>query len=545
MGPFAKLERSSRPGWHAPWARRSLLALILLLSGFFLISFAHAKAFWGDESLTFYTVHNRTLRGLLDFQASTPVVLEPPANDILLWIVSRIFGYSKMALRLPSTLFFLLIQWLVYRLGSALGGYAVGFLAAVALLVTTFVTYGAEARPYALLTALTVAAVFLWYRARTIPASRTAPLILLTVVVALAVTTQFYGFMVVIPVLAAEMTFCWLHHERPSWPVILALTAGLLALAIDLPFIRAVKAYQPPSTHQFNTDSSQFLYTYSWGFMTLQTYPWMHLTIPRFIGITLLIAIPGSFPSRCDWKNGAGDMPIRAALWAAFLAMTLFPLPALLIARLITHTYAPRYAIQCVVGLVVLLAVVLVRLVGRLPFSVAVVVTILGYAVIVRQSLRHLELQNGYTRQVEARYQISPPVRAFLANHPQSPIYLTIDECLLYPFFGDQAFDARVRCLYSIPREEQYNHSVMNSLTAKVMGQDTDMPLRTVSYATMRGEGEALLAFNRKPWLDWIPDSVAADGGKTDALGEGFGGDVLLIQYPDARQKQSSSQSAH
>lgn len=523
----------ARPNGHTRW----LLGGILLFSACYLVWFSHIKAFWGDESLTYYTVHNRTFSELMKFQASTPIVLEPPANDVLLWAAVHLLGYTKWALRLPSILLFLLLQVLLYRLTALIGGLRAGLIAAALLITTQFVSYGAEARPYALLATLTIASLILWHAAHQGRGFRELVLLALTFTLAVAVLTQFYGALIFFPLVIAELVWCCQQRRPPDIGIALSLIAGFLAILLVLPFLHAVKPYAPLHVNRSIVSWAQFAATYEWGFRpepgVLRR---LHLGYTGFIMSLLILCAAGGFPRRGEPQaSTSGDvttLPLRRSLWAALLALMVYPLPALLIAYLITHVYSPRHSVQCVLGLVALLSVSLGQCVRRLRGPWLGVAAAVLTVYVVQKCREHLHDQTAFSQKLEEHYPISAPVQAWLAAHPSSPVYLTIDECLLYPFYGNPAYSRRIRCLGSVALEAKYEGSLVSSLTEQVMMQHTDLPYEGATYGDLQQAHHFLLAYNSQPWLIWIPSALADDGARSVALGTGFGGTVSLVSLP-------------
>ena len=533
MSTQAAPTEANLTGLQEKAVRRSVLLLILLVTLGYLLAFSHRKAIWIDEALTFYTIHGRTLLGLLRFQSTTPIVLEPPANDILLWATGRLFGYSIAALRLPSMLLFLALQVMIYRLASLLGGFRAGLFAAALAGGALWVNYGAEARPYALLTALTAGALLLWHAAHTGSLDRRWVLVALALTVALATTSQFYGAMIVLPVLAGEFAWCILARRRPDLGLLATLGCGLLAIALDVPFLHAVRPYQPPRPLGTNVSWNQFLATYQWGFYL--DIPWLkHFAIGenRWTILLLVIGIFGSLPGPRNTVAAADPLPLRRALWAALLALTLYPLPALALAFFVTHFYAPRYALQCIVGLTVFVAVVVARSSRRLPNALTALIALAALIYISSLGWRQLRYQADHSAEVRAGYGVSAPVRSFLARHSQSPLYLTVDECILYPFFGDRSFDPRLRCFASPALERRYDHSQLTSLTGYVLTHHTELPLAYADFNELHQQNPALMAYKSQILLSWIPKTLTAEHAQLTQIGPGFGGDVLSVTFP-------------
>ncbi len=507
--------------------------MILLFSTAYLVFYSRAKAFWGDEALTFYTVHHRSLAGLLRFQLTTPIVLEPPTHDILLWAVTQMFGYSKWAFRIPSILFFLSTQWLLYRITTVLGGRRAGLLAAAGLLGTLFVSYGAEARPYAFLTALTMASLVLWHRAHTCSRHPEVIVLALGITMALATTSQFLGAMVIFPIAVAEAVLSLGEHRKPKLGVMLALLIGMVSVLLDLPFAHAVRPYRPPSAYRMNIGEDQFAATYEWGLIRAPRLlnEW-RFGQDVFVAVLLFLAIFGSFPRSRPSSRVAGSLPMRQAVWASLVALTFYPVPALTIAYFATHYYAPRYAIPCIAGIVGLLAATLARFSRRLRQSGVYVSTILLILAVVFRCRTMLRDQKVTTSIVANKYRASAPVRSFLSAYPSLPVYLTTDECLLYPFFGEPLYKSRIRCLYSMPLEMRYDRSTMSSLTQRVIAQNTDIALPAATYTQMQKEGTAVLVYDPRPWLGWIPAALKADDASIAKIGLGLGGEASVVSFP-------------
>lgn len=527
--PSADRDRTSlRPLRSERW-----VAALLLYTGIVLIVYSRIKLPWGDEVLTYYSIHGRTLAGLLHFQSTTPISLEPPVNELVTWLSTRLFGYSIWVLRLPSMLFFLFLEWLVYRLGELAGDVPSGILAAAIFAGSLVLDYGAEARPYAMLTAFTALSLVLWALARRSKPVPVGPLVLLAVTIAAAVLTQFYGAMAVLPVAVAELTLSLRQRRAPNRGVCLAVAAGLAAIGLLLPFLRAAHLYQSHLAVQGSFGIVEFFETYDWGFISRPAvFQWHGHPFWFWSAPLLVFAVAGSFP-RSDQRVGAALAPeLRSALWAGLVALMLYPVPALLLGRYAVHSYAPRYAIQYIVGFVVLLGVAGARLLKPFNRRLMIAITAAGAIVLVLRDAEIVGHRYKMSKAILAAYTTSDPVRQFLARNADKPIYLTIDECLVYPFYGDQAYTGRVRCIYSVPLEEQYSHTLMASTTTLILANHTDFPLRVSSYEEMRANAPVMLAYYPLPWLTWIPSAVAADHATTADVGTGFGGEVMKLTYP-------------
>ncbi len=516
-----------------------IIAVLLACSAVFLVLFSQAKSFWNDEALTYYTIHHRSLLGVVRFQASTPLVLEPPTNDVILWCTSQVLGFSKQALRFSSLLFFLMVQWFLYRVTSLVGGFRAGFLAAAAVLVTQFVGYGAECRPYALIAMLTMAALLLWYmiRFRSADGGRRALgwAFLLALVIALAVTAQFLGAMIVFPIIVAEIVMCFAERRVPNRWVLFALGLGLASIVLDLPFLRAVRVYRPAVPFNVDLNPTTLAATYAWGFFNLPVRLVRTLGSNNGIWLALALAVLGSLPRRAHVLPGAGHARARAALWSGLVALTFIPIPILLIAHFVTHYFQPRYAVQSIPGLIALLAIGCARLTQRWNRPTLLAATGGGLLLLGLKAGHVIEAQVQQALVATAPYRDSQAAQMLIAANPKAPLYLSVDACILYPFYGDPAYTSRIRCLYSDGQEQRFNHTVLTSLTTRVLTSGTDVPFQASSFEAMEAQGNALLVYTPRPWLTWIAAAVKAEGAQYSYAGPGLGGEVFSVSFPDKK----------
>lgn len=114
------------------------------------------QSLWLDEAIQFKAVSQFTLPEL--FKVYLPTDFNPPLSYLVNFGFSRVFGYSEIALRLPSVIFGALTVWLMYKLG---GKWPALLLATSGL----HIYYSQEARMYALAT-LAVTASFLALKQR-------------------------------------------------------------------------------------------------------------------------------------------------------------------------------------------------------------------------------------------------------------------------------------------------------------------------------------------------------------------------------------------
>lgn len=212
--------RSARDRWT--WVGLALLAFALRAWGL------AAQSLWSDEDITL----DRARLPLGELLAQLPVE-HPPGYFLLMSAWTRLAGDGDYALRYPSliagVLTVLLGGYVARRLVDRRAGWVTGLLLAVNPFL---VWYGQEARMYALLAALALAALACVLRAET--ARR--PLrwwVAAGVATALTVYTHYYGALLVL-VLGAWAGLDLVRRDRSAlrgW-----LMAGLSALLLFLPW---------------------------------------------------------------------------------------------------------------------------------------------------------------------------------------------------------------------------------------------------------------------------------------------------------------------
>lgn len=117
-----------------------------------------SESFWLDEAIVWDRVKEGPLSFLFDWDADT----QGPVYPMFIWIWSKLFGFSEVALRTPSVIFGVLSIHAIYLLGRRLFSHTAAMWAAVFAAVNPFlIYYSQEARPYALW--LWTSLLAIWY----------------------------------------------------------------------------------------------------------------------------------------------------------------------------------------------------------------------------------------------------------------------------------------------------------------------------------------------------------------------------------------------
>lgn len=183
------------------------------------------QSLWFDEGQTVDVLH-RGLGGVLT-SAVPDTQNFPPLYFALAWLWTRVFGSGDVGLRSLSAVCGVLTIAAAYWAGSVLAARRVGLaLAALAATSPLLVWYSQEARPYALLVALSTLSLALFGRARERPDA--GRLVAWAACCAAALATHYFAVFVVAP----EAALLLLAHRRAR--AALGAVAGLAAVGAAL-----------------------------------------------------------------------------------------------------------------------------------------------------------------------------------------------------------------------------------------------------------------------------------------------------------------------
>ena len=107
------------------------------------------QSLWLDEAINVMAARSYSFLGILTEYAKAD--FHPPLYFIIIWIWTKLFGFSEVSARLPSVIFGLLTIWLVFLIGRKLYSKTLGILAALLLALNPLhIYYSQEARMYSM-----------------------------------------------------------------------------------------------------------------------------------------------------------------------------------------------------------------------------------------------------------------------------------------------------------------------------------------------------------------------------------------------------------
>ncbi len=151
--------------------------LILFGAAFLIRLISLNQSLWLDEAITAKVVRQFSL-----FQISSlfsPADFHPPLYYIVMKMWNSIFGYSEIALRMPSVIFSLLTGHAVFLIGTRMKNQKFGLWAAALYLFNPLaIYYSQEARMYSMVTFLLTFALYFWLEIMHRPEEKKRPLLL-------------------------------------------------------------------------------------------------------------------------------------------------------------------------------------------------------------------------------------------------------------------------------------------------------------------------------------------------------------------------------
>ena len=325
-------------------------------------SLAVRAPLWNDELYTWHFARLPTLGDVWD-ELSTGVEQIPPFYYALERTSLWLFGDGQLALRIPSLVGFLLACACIFAVVARRTNAWYGLVAALVAVASGAFPYAWEARPYGLVVGLAAAAV-LCHQLRTDGMRPRLAAIGLALALAGAAAVHYYGFLVVLPIALAEAVRAY-GRRALDWPVVAALAAPLMPLAVSVPLVAEARKYSGAFWSDFDLASAPEFYVFLLRGEVISS---SH--IPTWLGIALAAAILGAAIAVLLRRPRVAQVETAAAI--GFLAL---PLAGVLVGELVTGAYVERYVLAAVLGPALLVPLALQR-VARGARIAAVVATV-------------------------------------------------------------------------------------------------------------------------------------------------------------------------
>ena len=436
-----------------------LLALFLLVSATLSLLWSHVRLLWNDEFLSFYSDGVPTFKQVILVQLRHPISLDPPTYHLLSHLCMDILGRNAIALRLPALGGFLLFQLCLFFFVRRLAGDRSAIIAMAFPLLTASFRYSVEGRPYGLLLGLYALSLLCWQLATLddgITRSRILPLTGLTLAIALAITSHYFGVLILIPVSLGEF-FRILIRKRLDMGVLTALILGLASVGILLPFQRALMVYRQ---HYYITGVNIHEISQGYRELFLRYTTWSISLQKLAAAVMVVLALTLAYAGYQRFKRRPATEP--AYLWIALFSMALLPFFGYLFGRFVTHTMEVRYVIAALIAFAATFGIVLERKLQSNAFYYSALTLITAAAVAI--NVHNILQERRTSLAILASLQPSPALAAALVANPTAPLY----EQSLGNFFVDSYYTPDPLFAPASPSSTTHNAKSLSSSTTPI-----------------------------------------------------------------------------
>lgn len=499
---------------------RILLCITLAVTAVLSLTLSTNRLMWNDEFLSFYSDSLPTARSVVDVQLHHPISLDPPTYHLLSHFSMGLLGPSAIALRLPALAGFLLMELALFALVRRIAGGRAAVIAALFPLLTNSFRYSAEGRPYGWLLGLYACAFACWYIATENTRTRPLALIGMALCIAAAITSHYFGILIVIPIAAAELVRI---RERRSLDlgITAAIVLGLAAIGIILPFQHGLAPYR---THYYITKVSLHAVTQGYRELFISYTRWP-VFVQKIIALAMLVATVSLIAAA--WRRfRARPATESSSLWAGLTGLALLPFFGFLLGRFVTHTMEVRYVIAALLAFAITIAIVLERRLASRTFYLSLYAAMLAVSMLTIGA--NIMSTRAETKTTLATLQPTPALTAALATNPTARIYTqSLGDFYRDTYYvADPKLRSRFTLLYDEPLEVTWLKHNTNAVTAANMQHFA--PLNTLPYGEFTMQPHALLLDYGSGW-EWVPRELRAAHQSIVDIGPALGGELLQL----------------
>jgi hypothetical protein len=493
----------------SPLVRQQRAVAILLSTLYFVITGAAAylRMFYTDEFYTLYVARLGTVSAISRLLA-TGGEFHPALFYKLEHTVVKAFSETELALRLPQVVGFWLMLVAVFVYLSRRTSVIASFTGAVFPILTSAYPFASEARGYALVLGFASLAVMCWDAAAQ-SRHRTVFLVGLWGALTSCVASNYYGFLIVVPLALAQAARCW-RIRKPEVGTWLAIGGVVIPLVLSLHLLQLSVTR---TAGMWSAPPWSALVTSYIDFFRPAAIP--ILCIVSIVGLRQMLCLSRKNPSvsrepECD-EAGHTWLPCEQVVLVVSLLG--FAILVQFVAVLVTHAYAMRYALPTVLGAAMLLGLWAGR--AKRSDQVLLFVIFLAYAVAIPgvRTLRKVRVEN---RRVLA-------VGQWLAADKDS-VPIAVDGLSLFlklHHYGPTAIKARLRFLVDPDRERNYTGETMGA-TLLLLNESFRLPVAMYSQFLNSAEEFCLLSEHWEYWSEtqWLTKALLDEHRSLVLVGE-------------------------
>jgi hypothetical protein len=342
--------------------------LTVLIGGALVVS--TRRLLWHDELYTYYIA---TLPNFSEVWSALSTGHEqiPPAYYAIVRSSLAIFGNNSVALRFPSLIGFLLMAVGLFKFVSFRLPPIYGVVAALFPMMTGVHYYVHEARPYGLELGFAALALVCWQRAAE-GTKRAFALGGMWVSLAAAINCHYYGVLLVLPLAMGELVRTVVRRQI-DFAIWVCFAASVLPLFFVIQLILSAGRV-----------SGEFWAQPQWGAVEgFYKNLLFNSAAPVVASLTIAIFAPRLLVWRQREELPAPERTFPDHEMGAILGFIALPLFGVLFAKFVTEAFADRYVLPAVLGMSVLFAQVMYKLLWtRFQITVGITLLLLGYFVV-------------------------------------------------------------------------------------------------------------------------------------------------------------------
>ncbi len=501
------------------------LAFLVLTATVSLIT-AHYRLIVGDDLLELWGDNVSSVGQLLHIERVTPIEVDPMGYPLLMFAGTRLFGVHSIALVVPSLVGFLAMQISLFYFVRRIASPRAAVFALALPAVTVAFVYTLQIRPYGLLLGLFGLAMISWQTSVRWGANRAAALVVLSLSIALAINTHYYGVLLLVPLCTAEAVRVW-QRRRLDVPMLMSMGAGMAGVVLLLPFLRGAAEfrshYQAANVpYQSITQTYNFI-AFGQGTFSVRTNHLLAISWGLLIGLIVW---------SCIRQRREKSVNLPDAEFVFLLTLAALPVAAFLAGHFVTRAMEPRYALGALMGIAALLAIAIAPVLRNRAVGFLVLMLLFvgfSWSGIAGACAERRMRQSSLSDLV-----VSPQIKAAIMASPTKLLYTQdIDLFGFVSFHGtDPYVPAHMALVYSRDEEMRWNQSETDSrivLHLKAVGHYTILPYESVIHAP----GEHLFVVTHGGW-NWLDKALASRQLQVTPVGRAFGCEVVSVRVPFA-----------
>jgi hypothetical protein len=505
-----------------PWLPFAFIALTALIS----ILWSAAKLLWWDEFLVLWTDTQPSWARVAHIQASWPISLDPLVYHLIANTAIRLFGPNAFAIRLPSLLGFLVMQFCLYRFVRRIASERSALFALAFPALTATLYYAVEGRPYGFLLGLCGIAMISWQTAIHRETRRAVPLIALALCLGLSINTHYYGVLLIIPFLAAEL-FRAFRRKHPDWPVFIAIVVASATIGFVIPFAKAAAPFRHHDYFLAQNRMTPAVIATAYAEIFLGK---AHVVAHRG---AIFLLITGFFlfaVIACVRQIRAQRISLPGPEFIFIVTLALLPVFGFLLAAAVTHVFEPRHMIAAIIGVSALVAISLDPLFRQQRIGRILILLVFGELGII--GLMHVRIERQQASDDRAAMILTPQQKAAILATPSGKIYIQEPPAFSKAWYYEPDPGLRSRLVFVYSREQELRWSQMDviSLTEIHLHNFTNVPVESWESISAQPGDHIFVIYPNTQW-DWFNQAFTAGHASVTPIGPAFQGEVVSVRF--------------